>query len=255
MAEAQVLEDRARALHRDGGRAAAAACERPAAVAGALPRRRRGRMLLPAPPHHGAQSRAPADRTPRALEQGRIHLCRPSRGAGQRGAKRRRRVPYLGCDRARHPASRPHHHGSRSRREAAVEGAGGRHASHEIIAGGPGPEELPQNHRRQGPARGRADRAEAWLGRGEGVHPAHCPDAREGAAGAFHGEDLQGKPAQQDLRRLPAQFGDGERDSRLFAARTPQCRRIHAAALERARPEDRPAHGVRRAQRRRATER
>ena len=62
-------------------------------------------------------------------------------------------------------------------------------------------------------------------------------------------------PAEQDLRRLPAQLRDRERRRRVLAARAARRRRLGAARLGRARREGRPAQALRRLQRRRSASR
>lgn len=64
----------------------------------------------------------------------------------------------------------------------------------------------------------------------------------------FTANPCQGPPAEQDFRRLPAQFGNRERHSGVRAACAAGRRRIGAARLGRARPEGRPPRAVQRAE-------
>ena len=126
-----------------------------------------------------------------------------------------------------------------------------------------GLEELPEIDRRQGPARGGADRAEARLGRGEGLRQGHRRCAGRGARRPLYGQPAEADAGRQDLRRLSAQStgrvchrqlfdaGEAQRFGRLPAclgrAEGPQGRKpLHAenAAHAAQSQEKRPLGGV-----------
>ena len=119
----------------------------------------------------------------------------------------------------RHRQARPHDLRPRPgrRRELAADAGGG--AAGARLPRRAGPAGLPQDQRRQGPARGRAAEEAVRLGHGQGLLAGDraAPGAHHPAA--LRRQERRQQPGRQDLHRLPAQRLRRDHRVRLVGAR------------------------------------
>ena len=179
------------------------------------------------------------DRAGQRRESG-LPLRRGCARAARARPVRHDRVPQLGLPGRPARAARPPGLRPRPGREPALARGRERRLRGPGRAGGAGPRAVPQDHRRQGPAPGRADPAPAELGRGGGVLRGLRAADGSTRTPPLHRQHGEGPAPRPGLPRLSAQSAQRHGGRRLLAPGTPGGARLDAARVGRASSARRP---------------